>query len=192
MTEQLSGSSDAYGNRIGRELRALSDKAIQPYDPEAIAHAVAVGSHTRVGRRIELHLGWLRGTRALILAILILMLALLLAVGVGAIRQPAPQIPFKAGTIAFARDGDLYVAASDGIDPTKIADGQPSSNEITKFAFSPDRQYLAFVRNQRSRNGRGDLGHRVTGRRHHGSLHGTRQEGPNRKQCRLDVRVGAR
>jgi len=145
MNEQLTGPTDAYGMRIGRELRSLSDRVIKPYDPVVIARSAAVGRHSRPGSLIDLTFGWLRGVRPLVLAVVVLLLALLAAVWVGVNQRPVTTL-FTQGSLAFSRDGDLYVAAPDGLAITRVADGQPTSNQITKFAFSPDRRYLAFVR----------------------------------------------
>jgi len=142
MTDLL---NDAYGLRIGRELREMADRAIQPYDPAAIAHSVAVGSRARGGRRIDFGLGWLRGQRPLVLAFVILTTLLLLALGASVAQRPSAPLTFAPGSIAFERDGDLYIAGPDGGNENKVGDAIEGTG-ISKFAFSPDRQYLAFVR----------------------------------------------
>ena len=142
MTEQTNDPMDVYGRRLGPELRALADRAIQPFDPVDIAHAVAVG---RTRRAASFGADWFRGVRPLIWVILILVAALLLALWAVVLSRPPAPAPFVPGSIAFARDGDLYVASPDGSQPVKMADGEPGSSEISNFAFSPDRLYLAFT-----------------------------------------------
>src|SRR3954469_14963509 len=143
MTEQQTDPMDDYGRRLGAELRALGDRAVRPYDPYAIAHSVAVG-RASPGRWSAIGAA-LRGVRPMALAILVLASALLLALWVGSREQPPPAVPFTLGSIAFARDGDLYVAEPDGSQPNRLPDGQLDSTEVSKFAFSPDRRYLAFA-----------------------------------------------
>ena len=91
----------------------------------------------------------------------VLGLAIAVAVGwlgVNAIRStspvpaddPAPP-PASLGTLAYALDGDIYVADWDGSNPVRIADGRPPSDchdigEYWAFGpiWSPDGRYLAY------------------------------------------------
>ena len=63
---------------------------------------------------------------------------------------PAPT-PARMGSLAYALDGDIYVADWDGSNPVKIADGRPSSKCSGNWEYfaegtiwSPDGRYLAF------------------------------------------------
>jgi Tol biopolymer transport system component len=135
---------DGYGTRIGRELHALRERAIEPFDAVAIAHAVAV-AHPGSVRLVPVARGPGR-QRWLLLAVLALTTALLavLWIGVGQ-RTPAPST-FAPSSIAFLRAGDLYVAKADGSEPVMVASGDAGhGQEIFQFAFAPDRQSIAFT-----------------------------------------------
>jgi Tol biopolymer transport system component len=85
-------------------------------------------------------------------ALFLLLVALALVGGailVGArLLQPAPVPPGHLGHLAFALDGDIFVADWDGSNPVRIADGAPGgSNECRSFGgsiWSPDGHHLAY------------------------------------------------
>ncbi|HET9083393.1 MAG TPA: WD40 repeat domain-containing protein [Candidatus Limnocylindrales bacterium] len=87
---------------------------------------------------------WRRVAGVSLLAIILLASAFLIA-WAGAGQRPSLPPTFRPGSIAFARDGDLFLAAPDGSAPVRVAQGrQPGRDGIGRFAFSPDRRYLAF------------------------------------------------
>ena len=65
--------------------------------------------------------------------------------------EPRPA-PAASGTLAYALDGDIYVADPDGSNAVKIADGRPPEDcggEVGEFwaegpLWSPDGRYLAY------------------------------------------------
>jgi Tol biopolymer transport system component len=87
-------------------------------------------------------------------ALLLLLVALSLVGGailVGArLIQPSPPPPGHLGHLAFALDGDIYVADWDGNSRVRIADGAPGgTGECQSFGiegsiWSPDGRHLAY------------------------------------------------
>ena len=87
-------------------------------------------------------------------------LAIALAVGwlgVNAIRSTPPvpaddptPTPASVGSLAYALDGDIYVADPDGTNAVKISDAPDARcegpSEETYLSWSPDGRYLAFQR----------------------------------------------
>ena len=70
------------------------------------------------------------GVRLSTALLLLLVVVALLggAILVGArILQPPPPRPFPLGQLAYALNGDMYLADWDGRNPVKIADGGPNS-----------------------------------------------------------------
>ena len=120
MTEHETDPMDEYGLRLGRELHALSARALQPFDAAAIAHEVAVGRR-RAARPFALGGATLRAPGRLLLLIVALATAILLALWVVVGQQPSPPLTFAPGSIAYTLDGILSVAAPDGSDPVVIA-----------------------------------------------------------------------
>lgn len=64
--------------------------------------------------------------------------------------EPRPA-PVASGALAYAFDGDIYVADPDGSNAVKISDGIPDArcgglSEETYLSWSPDGRYLAFQR----------------------------------------------
>ncbi len=146
MTDHETDPLDGYGMRIGRELHALSELAIEPFDAVAIAHAVAV-THPGSVRLVPIAARGLGRRRWLMLAVLALTSVLLMALWVGVGQQTPGPLTFAPGSIAFVRGGDLYVAKADGSGPVMVATGDAGHGEwIFQFAFAPDRRHLAFVR----------------------------------------------
>src|SRR5436190_11261312 len=62
--------------------------------------------------------------------------------------QPRPA-PAVSGALAYALDGDIYVADPDGSNAVKIADGRPDCAGHSEYwaegsMWSPDGRYLAY------------------------------------------------
>ena len=62
--------------------------------------------------------------------------------------NPSPS-PTIMGSLAYAVDGDIYVADWDGSNPVRIADGRPSCRGTSEYwaegpTWSPDGHYLAY------------------------------------------------
>jgi dipeptidyl aminopeptidase/acylaminoacyl peptidase len=80
-------------------------------------------------------------------AVLLAALSAALAAVVGSAPSPAPV--YASGALAFARDGDLYVAAADGRGEELVA-SHPQAIESCidglTFRFSPDGTSLAYIR----------------------------------------------
>ncbi len=64
-----------------------------------------------------------------------------------AVADQPPSLPltFTPGSIAFTRGGSLYVAAADGSDQVKVAQGDLKTHQISAFGFAPSRRALAFA-----------------------------------------------
>jgi hypothetical protein len=65
--------------------------------------------------------------------------------------RPVEPRPVQSGALAYALDGDVYVADPDGSNAAKISDGIPDGrceglSEETYVSWSPDGMYLAFQR----------------------------------------------
>ncbi len=132
MTDHESDVMDAYGRRLGRELHALSGRALRPVDAAAIAHEVAV-RHPRGRRRFAVGGLALRAPRRLLLLIMValvtaVLLALSVVVGPGARRSPEPTFeqgsllptacppgsPLASGSIATVAGTGSQGSAGDG------------------------------------------------------------------------------
>ena len=66
-------------------------------------------------------------------------------------NNPPPPTPARPGSLAYALDGDIYVAEWDGSNPVKIADGRPLNECGGEGEYwgegpiwSPDGRYLAY------------------------------------------------
>jgi len=66
------------------------------------------------------------------------------------LRQPTPLPTGRLGHLAYAVDGDLYLADWDGANPVKVVDGVPDGGPLCQDVegegrmWSPDGQYLAY------------------------------------------------
>ena len=85
-------------------------------------------------------------------AIAFVAMTVLFAAGLvaGAKILPAPVTPERLGALAYSKDGGLYVAASDGSGPVRIADGVLTLEEACFRQFTPtsiwapDGRHLAY------------------------------------------------
>jgi Tol biopolymer transport system component len=143
MTEHETGPMDDYGRRIGREMYALGTRALRPFDAAGIAHRVATG-HRRAAHPFALGRIATRRPGRLLLVIVLLGMTLMLALWAVVGRQPSSPLRFAPGSIAFSRDGDLYVASADGSGEVQVAPGDVDGGQIHPFAFAPSRRALAY------------------------------------------------
>jgi hypothetical protein len=129
-----------FETRLERALRDLADGAVRQFD----AQAVAVATLDRSAPRSI----WSRaaGTRGMLLVwavIGLLILAALAALATG--RPPSPR------TLLFIRDGDIFVAAVDGSDPQRIAEGHAvlgMTPGYIRAIWSPDAAHILAVRDR--------------------------------------------
>ena len=129
--------------RLAREMHALGDVAVRPFDAAAMAHAIAVS-----GQTIHPGASWsiVSGRRQIWLALgLAAIVATALALCLLVASRRTDPLAFAAGSIAFVRGGDLIVAAPDGTTEVVVESATPETVP-TDFAFAPDRRHLAFVR----------------------------------------------
>ena len=58
-------------------------------------------------------------------------------------ERHAPDVVPDGASIAFARDGDIYVMGADGSDPKRISDINAQESDP---AWSPDGDWIAYIR----------------------------------------------
>lgn len=137
----------AFETRLRAGLRTLADQAVRPVDAHGIAAAVVLegrpGVRSHQWRRVI-------GRRGAWLIAAALVATLILA-GLVALAGRAPAgIP---GELLFIRAGDLYVAAADGSDQRRIAEGGAATEWFrggprgyVVAEWSPDLRHILAVR----------------------------------------------
>jgi Tol biopolymer transport system component len=106
--------------RLASQLGAYAQGGVRPIDRYAIAEAtIAAGSRGGLGGRLG-HLLWPSGTRLSPRIVLVLFALLALAVALWIVGHQHPGIPL--GRIAWVKDGDVWVAQTDGGEPVKLID----------------------------------------------------------------------
>jgi dipeptidyl aminopeptidase/acylaminoacyl peptidase len=139
---------DGFETRLTALVRSYTEPAATPSDPVLTART-AMASTTRggvLGRLwpvgLDRRVAWL-----LLLAALVMTLAAL-AVAVGSRQSLVVQVPDGPGRIVFVRDGDLFVAETDGSGQSLIASGDAGDAKFGYLtaAWSPDMRHIAAVR----------------------------------------------
>jgi WD40 repeat protein len=139
---------DPYDTRLTALVRSYTQPAAKPIDPVLMA-TTAMASRTRSGVLGRLwpvshdrRVAWL-----LVLAALVMTIAAL-AVAVGTRPSLVVQTPDGPPRIVFVRDGDLFVAESDGSGQRLIASGDAGDGKLGYLtaAWSPDTRHIAAVR----------------------------------------------
>ena len=139
---------DGFETRVTALVRSYTEPAAKLIDPVLTARtAMASGTRSGVlGRlwpvRHDRRVAWL-----LVLAALVMTIAAL-AVAVGSRPSLFVQAPHGPGRIVFVRDGDLFVAESDGSGQGLIASGDAGDAKFGYLtaAWSPDMRHIAAVR----------------------------------------------
>jgi Tol biopolymer transport system component len=117
-------------------------------DPQVVAAAVATGATGRRG-------GWahvISPGRRVALLIAVGVVILLLAAAAILVGSRLIERPPSGGLLAYALDGDIYLADQDGAHPRKVADGVPWTNEAGPSylfgdggpAWAPDGRHFLF------------------------------------------------
>jgi Tol biopolymer transport system component len=143
-----------FEDRFEERLREFGKSGVRSVDSAAVARAVAVGHPRRAGAASAVR--WLgltfdRRTLAIALAIglLVTLLGGTLLVGARLLLPPSP-LDSRADRLAYALDGDIYIADWDGMDPIRIIDGDPAgygecANRIEGAGLvSPDGRHIAY------------------------------------------------
>jgi dipeptidyl aminopeptidase/acylaminoacyl peptidase len=129
--------------RLARGLREMADDGLRPFDPRAIAEAI-VAPRRRGLRRV----GWLatpETRRWLPLIAAALLLAALLALSLGLVGSHPPR-PLEAQRLVFIRNGDIWVANTDGSAARLVVAHQAAaaaSSSCLGVLWSPDGSRLA-------------------------------------------------
>lgn len=151
---------DAFDIDFGSWLR---DEADAPIPAGARDHALApiagrrprparlasLGSHWSansssvtwplVGRRIKLP------AMGLSPAILLLLLLMALLGAAALVGGPLLERPRDAGRLAYALDGEVYLADADGRDPVRVSDGAGSSSLASGSIWAPDGRHFLYL-----------------------------------------------
>jgi hypothetical protein len=139
---------DAFEARLATLVRSYTDTAASPIDPLVTAR-MAMASSPRAGvlARLWGPLAARRMVWLLLLAALIIAIAAL-AVAVGSGPSLFPPVPDGPGRIVFVRDGDLFVAETDGSGQRQIRSGLADAGKFGYLtaAWSPDMRHIAAVR----------------------------------------------
>jgi Tol biopolymer transport system component len=139
---------DGFETRLTALVRSYTEPAATPSDPVLTARTAMASSSRGVvlGRlwpvRPDRRMAWL-----LVLAALVMTLAAL-AVSVGSRQSLVVQVPDGPGRIVFVRDGDVFVAETDGSGQSLIASGDAGDAKFGYLtaAWSPDMRHIAAVR----------------------------------------------
>jgi dipeptidyl aminopeptidase/acylaminoacyl peptidase len=146
MTER--NPMDAFETRLTALVRNYTEPAAKPSDPLVTART-AMASTIRGGvlgrlwpAGLDRRVAWLLLLAALVIA------SAALAVAVGSGPSLSIQTPDGPGRIVFVRDGDLFVANTDGSDQNLIASGAADDGKLGYLtaAWSPDMRHIAAVR----------------------------------------------
>ena len=146
MTDQT--PMDGFETRLTGLVRSYTEPAAKPIDAVLTART-AMASSTRGGAlarlwpvRQDRRVAWL-----LVLGALVMTIAAL-AVAVGSRSSLFVQAPAGPGRIVFVRDGDLFVAETDGSGQSLIASGDAGDAKFGYLtaAWSPDMRHIAAVR----------------------------------------------
>lgn len=139
---------DAFETRLASLIRSYTEPANTPSDPLVTART-AMASSARggvLGRLwpvgIDRRVAWL-----LVLTALVITLGAL-AVAAGSGPSLFVRAPVDPGRIVFVRDGDLFVANTDGSGQSLIASGDAGDATFGYLtaAWSPDTRHIAAVR----------------------------------------------
>jgi WD40 repeat protein len=139
---------DPYDTRVISLVRSYTEPAAKPIDAVLTART-AMASSTRDGVlerlwpvRQDRRVAWL-----LVLGAVVVTVAAL-AVAVGSRPSLFVQAPADPERIVFVRDGDLFVAKSDGSGQSLIASGDAGDAKLGYLtaAWSPDMRHIAAVR----------------------------------------------
>ena len=146
MTDQ--NPMDGFETRMTSLVRSYTEPAVKPIDAVLTART-AMASRTRDRAltrlwpvRHDRRLAWLLVLGALVVTITAL------AVAVGSRSSLFVQAPTDPGRIVFVRDGDLFVAETDGSGQSLIASGDAGDTKLGYLtaAWSPDMRHIAAVR----------------------------------------------
>jgi hypothetical protein len=139
---------DGFETRVTALVRSYTEPAAKPIDPVVTARtAMASGTRSGVLGRLwpvshDRRVAWL-----LVLAALVMTIAAL-AVAVGSRPSLVVRAPDGPARIVFVRDGDLFVAETDGSGQSLIASGDAGDAKFGYLtaAWSPDMRHIAAVR----------------------------------------------
>ena len=140
--------TDPYDTRLRALVRSYTEPAAKPIDPVLTARtAMASGTRSGVLERLWPVSHDRRAVWLLVLATLVVTIAAL-ALAVGSRPSLVVRAPEGPGRIVFVRDGDLFVAESDGSGQSLIAGGDAGDAKLGYLtaAWSPDMRHIAAVR----------------------------------------------
>ena len=124
MREPGSESMTGLETRLTRDLRELSAPAVRTLDALALATEVVSSGHAGpgFGRSRVWSAPTARPSGAVVVLIFLALLLTAFVASLFVVGRPFRPVPAHLGHLAFAKDGEVYVANADGTDPVRVSD----------------------------------------------------------------------